>query len=74
MASVPGYVYAQRNDAIWVNLYVANNADIKLDNGRTRPDDAGDALPLGRRRQDDRQSRSDRRPDDTRAHSRMGAQ
>ena len=35
MASVPGYVYAQRNDAIWVNLYVANTADIKLDNGRT---------------------------------------
>jgi hypothetical protein len=35
MASVPGYVYAQRGDAIWVNLYVANAADIKLDNGRT---------------------------------------
>jgi hypothetical protein len=33
MASVPGYVYAERNDAIWVNLYAANNADIKLDNG-----------------------------------------
>ena len=35
MASVPGYVYAQRGDAIWVNLYMANTADIKLDNGRT---------------------------------------
>ena len=35
MASVPGYVYAQRGDALWVNLYVASNADIKLDNGRT---------------------------------------
>jgi hypothetical protein len=35
MASVPGYVYAERNDAIWVNLYVASNAGIKLDNGRT---------------------------------------
>src|SRR5664279_3846314 len=35
MASVPGYVYAQRNDALWVNLYVANTADIKLDNGRS---------------------------------------
>jgi hypothetical protein len=34
MASVPGYVYAQRNDAIWVNLYVASSADIQLDNGR----------------------------------------
>jgi DUF1680 family protein len=35
MASVPGYVYAERNDAIWVNLYVANTADIKLDSGRS---------------------------------------
>ncbi len=35
MASVPGYVYAQRDNAIWVNLYVASAADIKLDNGRT---------------------------------------
>jgi DUF1680 family protein len=35
MASVPGYVYAQRDDSIWVNLYVGNSADIKLDNGRT---------------------------------------
>jgi hypothetical protein len=35
MASVPGYVYAQRGDAIWVNLYMGSNADIKLDNGRT---------------------------------------
>jgi len=34
MASVPGYVYAQRGDAIWVNLYMANHAEIKLDNGR----------------------------------------
>jgi DUF1680 family protein len=35
MASVPGYVYAQRGDALWVNLYMASNAEIKLDNGRT---------------------------------------
>ena len=35
MASVPGYVYAERDDALWVNLYVASNADVKLDNGRT---------------------------------------
>jgi len=35
MASVPGYIYAQRGDALWVNLFVANNAEIKLDNGRT---------------------------------------
>ncbi len=35
MASVPGYVYAERGDAIWVNLFVGSAADIKLDNGRT---------------------------------------
>ncbi len=35
MASVPGYVYAQRNDALWVNLFMGSTADIKLDNGRT---------------------------------------
>jgi len=34
MASVPGYVYAQRGDALWVNLYMASNAEVKLDNGR----------------------------------------
>ena len=35
MASVPGYVYGQRGDAIWVNLFVASAADVKLDNGKT---------------------------------------
>jgi hypothetical protein len=34
MASVPGYVYAQRDDAMWVNLYMTSTAEIKLDNGR----------------------------------------
>jgi hypothetical protein len=35
MASVPGYVYAQRGDELWVNLFMGSTADIKLDNGRT---------------------------------------
>ena len=35
LASVPGYVYAQRGDALYVNLYAAGVADIKLDNGQT---------------------------------------
>ena len=35
MASVPGYVYAQKGDAVWVNLYMSNYADIRLDSGRT---------------------------------------
>jgi uncharacterized protein len=35
LASVPGYVYAQRGDTVWVNLFVASTADIKLDKGQT---------------------------------------
>lgn len=35
MASVPGYVYAQRGDTLWVNLFAASNAGVKMDNGRT---------------------------------------
>jgi uncharacterized protein len=35
MASVPGYVYAEKDDSIWINLFMANHAEIKLDNGRT---------------------------------------
>jgi hypothetical protein len=35
MASVPGYVYAERGDALWVNLFMESTAEIKMDNGRT---------------------------------------
>jgi DUF1680 family protein len=35
MASVPGYVYAQRDDNLWVNLFMGSSADVKMDNGRT---------------------------------------
>jgi DUF1680 family protein len=34
LASVPGYVYAQQGDKLYVNLFAASSADIKLDNGR----------------------------------------
>ncbi|HXI91315.1 MAG TPA: glycoside hydrolase family 127 protein [Blastocatellia bacterium] len=34
LASVPGYVYAQQGDRLYVNLFAASTADIKLDNGR----------------------------------------
>ena len=51
---MPGYVYAQRDDAIWVNLYVASTADIKTGQRPHREDGAGDALPVGRRGEDDR--------------------
>jgi len=35
LASVPGYVYAQQGDALYVNLFVGSQAEIKMDNGRT---------------------------------------
>ena len=34
LASVPGYIYAQKGDALYVNLFAAGTADIKMDNGR----------------------------------------
>ena len=35
VASMPGYVYAQRGSELYVNLFVASVADVKMDNGRT---------------------------------------
>jgi len=35
IASVPGYVYAQQGDKLYVNLFAGSTAEIKLDNGRT---------------------------------------
>jgi len=35
LPSVPGYVYAQAGDTIYVNLYAGGTADFKLQNGRT---------------------------------------
>ena len=35
LASVPGYVYAQQGDALYVNLFVGSTAALKLDSGRT---------------------------------------
>jgi DUF1680 family protein len=34
LPSLPGYVYAQQRDTIYVNLFVGSTADIKLDNRR----------------------------------------
>ncbi|MCU1294945.1 MAG: hypothetical protein JWP08_3795 [Bryobacterales bacterium] len=34
MPSIPGYVYAQQEDTVFVNLYMANSADIDLGGGR----------------------------------------
>src|SRR5204862_8125985 len=34
IASVPGYVYAQQGDKLYVNLFVASTAEIAMDNGR----------------------------------------
>jgi uncharacterized protein len=35
MASVPGYVYAQQGDKLYVNLFVGSTGEVKLDNGHT---------------------------------------
>jgi DUF1680 family protein len=35
MASVPGYVYARREDTVYVNLFVGSTAEVKLDGGRS---------------------------------------
>lgn len=35
LASVPGYLYAQKGDTIYVNLYAGGTADIKMKDGRT---------------------------------------
>ena len=34
MASVPGYVYAQQGDTLYVNLFVGSASEIEMDNGR----------------------------------------
>jgi len=34
LPSVPGYVYAQQGDSLYVNLFVGSTAEIKMDNGR----------------------------------------
>lgn len=35
LPSIPGYVYAQQGESIYVNLYVGSTAEIKLDCGRS---------------------------------------
>jgi hypothetical protein len=34
LASVPGYVYAQQNDSLYVNLFVASRAEVVMPTGR----------------------------------------
>lgn len=34
MPSIPGYVYAQEGDSVYVNLYMSNTARIEMSNGR----------------------------------------
>jgi len=35
LASVPGTVYAQQGDRLYVNLFAGGTADVRMDNGRT---------------------------------------
>jgi uncharacterized protein len=34
LASLPGYVYAQQQDKLFINLFVASTADVKMEGGR----------------------------------------
>jgi uncharacterized protein len=34
LPSVPGYIYAQRGENLYVNLFAAGTADVQMDNGR----------------------------------------
>jgi hypothetical protein len=34
LSSLPGYVYAQQRDSVYVNLFVASRAEIKMESGR----------------------------------------
>jgi DUF1680 family protein len=36
VASIPGYVYAQKDNTIYVNLYVANSAEVQLNENKIR--------------------------------------
>jgi uncharacterized protein len=36
MASVPGYIYAQKGDALYVNLFAAGTADVTLSGGKIK--------------------------------------
>ena len=36
MASVPGYIYAKRGDALYVNLYAGGSADVDLSGGKIK--------------------------------------
>ena len=36
MASVPGYIYAKRGDALYVNLFAGGTANIDLEGGKLR--------------------------------------
>lgn len=47
MPSIPGYVYAQQGDSLYVNLFVAGTAEIKLDNGTQVQLTQGTRYPWG---------------------------
>jgi DUF1680 family protein len=40
MASVPGYIYAQKKDALYVNLFAGGNAEIQLAGGQLKIEQA----------------------------------
>jgi DUF1680 family protein len=74
MASVPGYIYAQRGDAVWVNLFVSSSAEIALDHALTLQIEQQTRYPWDGAVKMTVNPGCRRPADDSRAHSGMGAQ
>ena len=76
LPSVPGYVYAQAGDTIYVNLYAGSTADFKMRERAHGQNHAGNPVPVGRRGQNDRPAglAEKREVHPQRPHPRLGAQ
>ena len=70
--SIAGYVYAQRGDEVFVNLYVAGSGTVKLAAG-TLAVGTADAVSVGRQGADRRPGRTGRFVGPEAPHSRLGA-
>ena len=70
--SIAGYVYAQRERDVYVNLFVAGRGELSLD-GVARAGSAGDELPVGRAGPHRASSRSARGVRPARPRARLGA-
>ena len=59
LASLPGYVYAVRGNALYTNLYVGGKAAVKIGDSKVKHR-SGNAISVGRRNQNHPRSRASR--------------